>query len=160
DTVRAPSPEVLDWAFSPRQIPLAIRVRWIPDAYHRGPRSGSMYRTFGRLTMWLAAAAITAGLSSVAAAHVVTGRRDVTVEGSAGGRLPGASVELTGPLNQSQVTDAQGQAHFLNLPVGIYAIKAALEGFNAFANDRVEVVSGASTPISAKLGIAGTAETV
>src|SRR5665811_1072080 len=57
-------------------------------------------------------------------------------------------------------SDALGQAHFLNLPVGTYAIKAAIQGFNPFANDTVQVVSGASTPVSARLGVAGTAETV
>ena len=82
------------------------------------------------------------------------------MEDSTGGRLPGVSVDLTGPINQTQVTDAQGQAHFLNLPVGTYAIKAALQGFNTYSNSTVQVVSGATTPISAKLGVAGTAETI
>ena len=34
------------------------------------------------------------------------------------------SVDLTGPVNQNQVSDANGEAHFLNLPVGIYTVKA------------------------------------
>ena len=41
------------------------------------------------------------------------------------------------------MTDGQGQAHFLNLPVGTYAIKATLQGFNTYANGSVQVVSGA-----------------
>ena len=62
--------------------------------------------------------------------------------------------------DQTQVTDAQGQAHFLNLPVGIYAVKAELSGFNSYANNTVQVVSGGSTPLAVRLGVAGTAETI
>ena len=119
-----------------------------------------MTRQIGKLTTWLAAIVIAFGCVSTASAQVFTGRVDVTVEDSTGGRLPGVAVDLTGPINQTQVTDAQGQAHFLNLPVGTYAIKASLEGFNPFANSTVQVVSGASTPIAARLGVAGTAETI
>jgi hypothetical protein len=114
----------------------------------------------GRVTTWLVAVAMTVGCVSAASAQVFTGRVEVTVEDATGGRLPGVNVDLTGPINQTQVTDAQGQARFLNLPVGTYAVKASLQGFNAFVNNTVQVVSGAATPISAKLGVAGTAETV
>jgi len=114
----------------------------------------------GKVTTWLVAVAIAVGCVSAASAQVFTGRVEVTVEDSTGGRLPGVSVDLTGPINQTQVTDAQGQARFLNLPVGTYAVKASLQGFNAFVNNTVQVVSGSATPISAKLGVAGTAETV
>ena len=65
-----------------------------------------------------------------ASAQVFTGRVDVTVEDTTGGRLPGVNVDLTGPVNQTQVTDTQGQAHFLNLPVGTDSIKTSLAGFN------------------------------
>jgi hypothetical protein len=119
-----------------------------------------MNRTIRNFTTWLTAVLIAVAFTSIASAQVFTGRVEVIVEDSTGGRLPGVSVDLTGPLNQTQVTDAQGQAHFLNLPVGIYAVKASLQGFNPFVNNTVQVVSGASTPISARLGVAGTAETV
>ncbi len=109
----------------------------------------------GKITTWFTAVAIALGCVSTASAQVFTGRVDVTIEDSTGGRLPGVNVDLTGPINQTQVTDAQGQAHFLNLPVGTYAVKAALQGFNTFVNNTVQVVSGASTPISARLGVAG-----
>jgi len=95
-----------------------------------------------------------------ASAQVFTGRVDITVEDSSGGRVPGVTVGLTGPVDQTQVTDVQGQAHFLNLPVGTYAVNAALAGFNSYANNTVVVLSGAATPITARLGVAGTAETV
>ena len=111
------------------------------------------------ITTWLAAIIMALGGVSTASAQVFTGRVDVTIEDATGGRLPGVSVDLTGPLSQTQISDAQGQAHFLNLPVGTYAIKTSLQGFNSYANT-VQVVSGASTPVMAKLGVAGTAETI
>jgi hypothetical protein len=114
----------------------------------------------GKVTTWLAALVVTVAFVSTASAQVFTGRVDVTIEDSTGGRLPGVNVDITGPISQTQVTDAQGQAHFLNLPVGTYVLKTALSGFNSYVNNSVQVVSGASTPLSVKLGVAGTAETV
>ena len=113
-----------------------------------------------RTTPWLAAFVVAFGFVSTASAQVFTGRVDVVIEDTTGGRLPGVTVEITGPVNQTQVTDAQGQAHFLNLPVGTYAVKAELPGFNSYANNSVQVVSGGSTPLSVRLGVAGTAEII
>jgi len=110
--------------------------------------------------MWSAAAMLVLGFGSSASAQVFTGRVDVTIEDSTGGRLPGVSVDLTGPANQTEVSDSQGQAHFLNLPVGTYTIKAALQGFNTYTNNQVVVATGAATPLAVKLGVAGTQETV
>jgi len=119
-----------------------------------------MNRQLGRRTIALAALVVTCGFVATASAQVFTGRVDITVEDSSGGRVPGVTVGLTGPVDQTQVTDVQGQAHFLNLPVGTYAVNAALAGFNSYANNTVVVLSGAATPITARLGVAGTAETV
>ena len=114
----------------------------------------------GKLATLLAAVALVIGVVGSASAQVFTGRIDATIEDSTGGRLPGVNVELTGPVNQSQVSDAQGLAHFLNLPVGVYAIKADIAGFNPYSNSTVQVVSGGSTPLSIKLAVAGTTETI
>jgi hypothetical protein len=114
----------------------------------------------GKHAAWFAAAVFVFGIASTASAQVFTGRVDVTVEDSTGGRLPGVSVDLTGPATQTQVTDAQGQAHFLNLPVGTYTVKATLSGFNNFTNNQVVVATGAATPLMVRMGVAGTAETV
>jgi Carboxypeptidase regulatory-like domain len=113
-----------------------------------------------RLVTLLAAFVIALGGASTTSAQVFTGRIDVTVEDATGGRLPGVAVELTGPVNQTQVTDAQGQAHFLSLNVGTYTLKANLAGFSAYTNPEVIVQAGAATPVLARLGVAGTAEAV
>jgi hypothetical protein len=114
----------------------------------------------GKLATFGAAALLAVALASPASAQVFTGRVDVTIEDSTGGRLPGVNVDIAGPVNQSQVTDAQGEAHFLNLPVGIYSVKATLSGFNTFTNNTVQVATGSATPLAIRLAVAGTAETV
>jgi len=115
-----------------------------------------------RIRMAAAAAAfmLTLGLANPARAQVFTGRVDVSIEDPSGGRLPGATIDLTGPISQTQVADTFGQAHFLNLPVGIYTVKASLPGFANATNNNVEVLSGASTPLLMRMSIAGAAETV
>ena len=113
-----------------------------------------------KLAALCAAFALVFGFVSTASAQVFTGRIDVTVEDTTGGRLPGVNVDLSGPTAQSTVSDASGEAHFLNLPVGIYTVKATLSGFNTFTNANVQVATGAATPIMVKLGVAGTSETV
>jgi hypothetical protein len=95
-----------------------------------------------------------------ASAQVFTGRIDVSVEDPSGARLPGASVTLEGAAAQTQISDAQGEAHFLNLPVGIHTIRVSLTGFTSSASSNVEVLSGASTPLTVKLALAGAAEAV
>ena len=115
---------------------------------------------WNRMTAAAAALTLVCGLASRAHAQVFTGRVDVTLEDSTGGRLPGANVDLTGPVSYSQVSDEQGQAHFLNLPVGTYSLKVSLPGFSPSSNSNVEVLSGASTPLLLRLAIAGAPETV
>ncbi|HEV3139788.1 MAG TPA: carboxypeptidase-like regulatory domain-containing protein, partial [Vicinamibacterales bacterium] len=79
-----------------------------------------------KLATFAAALALVVSFASTASAQVFTGRVDVTIEDATGGRLPGVSVDLTGPMTKTEVTDAQGQAHFVNLTVGTYALKATL----------------------------------
>src|SRR4051812_39454863 len=111
-------------------------------------------------TAALAALMLAWGLAAPARAQVFTGRIDVSIEDPTGARLPGVTVELTGPVAQTQVADAQGQAHFLNLPVGTYTVKATLPGFTPSTSSNVEVLSGASTPLVARLGVSGSPEMV
>src|SRR5436190_22239861 len=146
-----------------RAIAVAIRIRketlavW--DQLFRGG-ADDMNCKIGKAVALSAAFVMAVGLAATASAQVFTGRVDVTVEDSTGGRLPGVAVDLTGPSSQTQVTDAQGQAHFLNLPVGTYAIKAALSGFGTFNNPQVQVATGATTPVNVRMAVAGQVETV
>jgi Carboxypeptidase regulatory-like domain/TonB-dependent Receptor Plug Domain len=119
-----------------------------------------MVRSLGKVAALLTVVAIVCGFAAHASAQVFTGRIDVTVEDATGGRLPGVNVDLTGPVNQTHVTDTQGQAHFLNLPVGMYSVKANITGFNPYSNTNLQVVSGTSVNLPIRLSVAGTAETV
>src|SRR3989442_15123167 len=114
----------------------------------------------GKLAVALATLVLALSVAPHASAQVFTGRVDGTVEDATGGGLPGVNVELAGRVNQSQVSDTQGQARFLNLPVGTYTVKTSLSGFNPYTNTEVVVAAGSSTPLNVRLSVAGAAETV
>src|SRR3954470_23779098 len=99
-------------------------------------------------------------LAAPARAQVSTGRIDISIEDASGARLPGVTVQLSGPDEQTQVADAEGQAHFLNLPVGVYTVKVTLTGFAPYTSSNVEVTSNASTALDVRMAVAGAAETV
>ena len=99
-------------------------------------------------------------VSASATAQVFTGRIDTTVQDGTGAVLPGVTVEVTGPQNQNTVTDAQGEAHFLNLPPGAYQVKASLAGFAEYQNRAVTVGAGVSVPLRITLTVAGVTEQV
>jgi hypothetical protein len=115
---------------------------------------------FTRTLALLALVAAIVGLGTPAMAQQYTGRIEVTVEDSTGGRLPGVTVELTGVQNQSVVTDARGEAKFLNLPVGKYAVKASITGFSDWKSADLTVSAGVSIPLGVKMGVAGAKEEV
>src|SRR5207249_5206259 len=94
---------------------------------------------------------VVVALASPARAQVFAGRIDITIEDASGGRLPGVSVGLSGPSEQTQLSDADGQAHFLNLPVGIYTVRLSLVGFAPHTSSNVEVTSAASTALVVRL---------
>ncbi|HEY7501947.1 MAG TPA: carboxypeptidase regulatory-like domain-containing protein [Vicinamibacterales bacterium] len=99
-------------------------------------------------------------LAAPSAAQVYTGRIDVTVKDSTGAVLPGVTVEATGTQNASAVTDAQGEAHFVNLAPGRYSVTAKLSGFTDYKNDNVPVNAGSIVPLGVTLAVGGLAERV
>ena len=113
-----------------------------------------------RLLAAVALVAALVGVGSPAWAQQYTGRIDVTVEDSTGGRLPGVTIELTGQMPGNAVSDARGEAHFLNLPVGRYNVKASLTGFSDWKSPEIPVSAGVSVPLTVKLGVAGAKEEV
>ena len=70
------------------------------------------------------------------------------------------TVDVTGPQNQSTVTDTKGEAHFLNLPPGSYQVKASLSGFADFLNRAVAVTAAGAVPLRVMMGVQGVAEQV
>jgi hypothetical protein len=108
--------------------------------------------------VWALAAALYA--ASPASAQVFTGRIDVTVQDSTGALLPGVTIEISGQLEQNSATDAQGEAHFLNLPPGTYQVKSTLSGFSDYINRSVVVGAGSSVPLRIAMTVAGVTEQV
>src|SRR5512138_1470758 len=113
-------------------------------------------RTLAIVTLALAVALVAAPSN----AQNFTGRIDVVVTDTTGGVLPGVTVAITGPMNQTAVTDSRGEAHFLNLNVGTYAVTATLQGFDQAKVGGVRVVAGGAVQLPVKMGIAGAKETV
>ena len=111
--------------------------------------------------MILVAAAV--GLAALALAvparaQVFTGRIDVTVEDATGARRSGVAIDVSGPDTHAQTTDSTGHAHFVNLPVGTYTVKATLTGFAPHTSSSVDVQSGSSTALDVRLKPSGTTE--
>ena len=86
-----------------------------------------------------------------ASAQVFLGRVDVVVKDATGRALPGVKVTISAPVDVAQTSDAQGEAHFLNLPVDSYSVTAALAGFTSATTERVPVVAGAATTVAVTL---------
>jgi hypothetical protein len=108
--------------------------------------------------LWTALAALLAlSMAVPAAAQQFTGRIEVTVVDSTGAVLPGATLELTGPRSQTEISDANGVARFLNLGPGIYQVKAVLTGFGDYVNNNVPVVAGGNVQLRASLVVGGVA---
>lgn len=108
----------------------------------------------------LAAVFFLAAFATPSAAQVSSGRIDATVTDSTGAILPGVTVDVSGPQNATQVTDALGQAHFLNLAPGTYTVSAKLSGFGDYLNKNIPVATGVSVPLKISLAVAGVSSQV
>jgi hypothetical protein len=95
-----------------------------------------------------------------ARAQMHTGRIDVSVFDLTGAVLPGAAVEISGPQSQTETTDTQGEAHFLNLTPGTYAVRTKLSGFSDYLNRSVDVRAGTSVPLRISMTVQGVATQV
>jgi Carboxypeptidase regulatory-like domain len=86
-----------------------------------------------------------------ASGQVFLGRIDVVVKDATGRALPGVRIAISAPVDAVQTSDAQGYAHFLNLPVESYALTATLTGFTTTTAPNVPVVAGAATTVALTL---------
>jgi hypothetical protein len=89
-----------------------------------------------------------------------SGRIDVAVKDSSGAIVPGATVDLSGQEIHSTVTDARGEAHFLNLAPGMYQVKVALSGFTTFSSANIPVAAAGAVPLPVTLSVGGVATEV
>lgn len=100
-------------------------------------------------------AALMAAYAMPSTAQVFTGRIDAAVTDSTGAVLPGVTVDITGPQNATGVTDAKGEAHFLNLAPGTYTVSAKLSGFADYLNKSVSVGAGGGVTLRVTMSVAG-----
>src|SRR3954451_7212761 len=98
------------------------------------------------------AALLLLAVGGTAFAQLQTGNLYGTVHDQSGAALPGVTITLNGQgAPQLQVTNAQGQFHFLNLSPGSYDIKAELEGFSTVDYPNIAINIGRNTSIEVKL---------
>src|SRR5262245_36702998 len=83
-----------------------------------------------------------------ASGQIFLGRLDVHVKDTAGRPLPGVRVTISAPYDAVQMSDAGGEAHFLNLALQSYVITATLTGFATTTVSDVPVVAGAATTVA------------
>jgi len=95
-----------------------------------------------------------------ASAQTFTGRIELTVTDSTGAVLPGATVELTGQQTANTVSDARGEARFLNLAPGRYTVVAKLSGFGEWKTENITVSTGQVVALKATMAVGGIATSI
>lgn len=92
--------------------------------------------------------------------HAQTGSISGTVVDATDARIPGATVELTGPTRQTTQSGAQGEFAFRNLPPGTYEITISISGFNDGRRPGIVVSTGNVDVPPILLGLASVADTI
>ena len=102
-------------------------------------------------------------ISAAAQAQATTGVIEGTVSDETGGRLPGASVNLTNVgtnFSRELVTDADGRFRGLLLPLGSYRIEVALQGFTTYVQEGVTLALGQTVNQPVILRVSGVEQQV
>lgn len=101
----------------------------------------------------LAAIVLFAALAPQAAhAQLQTGNLFTVTQDESGAPLAGATITLTGiGPSKVQISNAQGEARFLGLAPGSYAIEASLEGYSTLNYPNIPVNVGRNTSVELTL---------
>jgi len=103
---------------------------------------------------------IVLGPRTALAQAVITG----TVRDTSGAVLPGVTVEATSPALiekvRSAASDSTGQYRIEDLRPGTYAVSFALQGFNTFRREGIELTGSFTATINAELKVGALAETI
>ena len=97
-------------------------------------------------------------IASCALAQSGKGTVTGTAKDPGGATLQGARVELV-PLNNQQVTDAQGQFRFIDIPAGDYTLNISYVGFANFSQP-VKVTPSQTANVDAVLAVASRTDEV
>src|SRR5712691_8542653 len=112
--------------------------------------------------LWGAAACVLLACAS-AFAQQTTGNISGRVVDQQVAAIPGATVTAKSPttgFTRTETTDAEGIYRLNALPVGIYEVTAALQGFTSISKKDVEVNVGLTVAIDFAMKVAQLAETV
>ena len=82
-----------------------------------------------------------------------------TIKDVSGAPLPGVTVEASGPMVATAVTDGRGAFRINNLIPGDYTVTATLSGF-AVTTTRARVVARGLARVALEMGVGSLAETV
>jgi hypothetical protein len=115
----------------------------------------------------LRAVLVTAAVAAVCLPATVlaqTGSIAGTVRDVSGAVMPGVTVEVTSPQlierTRSAVTDANGRYQITSLPVGVYKVSFALDGFQTFERSNIELSTDFTAPVNAEMKVGARAEKV
>jgi hypothetical protein len=109
------------------------------------------------LTGCLLAAAMVAGGASAKAQPLQTGTISGVVQDATGGALPGVTITLTSQdrgFSRSTVSDENGRYVFPAVPIGMYTLLAALQGFETaqVTDNLVEQERTTNIPLTMRIG--------
>src|SRR5688500_4557514 len=107
---------------------------------------------------------LVASLGLASAQSVSSGTIHGTVRDQSGGVLPGVTATLTSPALQVrelvQVTDAEGQYRFVDLPPGSYVLKFELAGFSTMIREDLRLTVGFTARVDESMKVGAMEESV
>lgn len=92
--------------------------------------------------------------------HVQTGSLSGTVVDTTDARIPGATIELTGPTRQTVQSGSEGEFSFRNLAPGTYEIAVSMSGFTQARRPGLVVTTGSVDVPPVILALASVADTI
>ena len=98
-----------------------------------------------------------------AQSQATTGVIEGTVSDETGGRLPGATVTLTNTgtnFTRELTTDADGRFRALLLPLGVYKLTVALQGFGTYVQDGLTLAVGQTVNLPVTLKVSAVQQEV
>jgi hypothetical protein len=116
-----------------------------------------------RILGW-AAWLVVAAVATAPAQSVSSGTIHGVIRDQSGGVLPGVTATLTSPVLQvrelTQVTDAEGQYRFVDLPAGTYTLKFELSGFSTLIREELRLTIGFTARVDESLKVGAMEESV
>jgi len=119
---------------------------------------------YGRHWVLCAAAYLLISVGTAFGQSVSSGTINGTIRDQSGGVLPGVTATLTSPALQVrelvQVTDAQGEYRFIDLPAGTYTLKFELAGFSTLIREDLRLTVGFVARVDENMKVGAMEESV